>query len=117
MIERAIYTEDHAMFRESVKKMYAQELTPYVEEWETKGIVSREFWRACGNNGMLLPDIPETYGGGGLDFQFNAILLEETALAGTTGPAFGVHNDIVADRKSTRLNSSHVSESRMPSSA
>lgn len=96
MIERAIYTEDHAMFRESVKKMYAQELTPYVEEWETKGIVSREFWRACGNNGMLLPDIPETYGGGGLDFKFNAILLEETALAGTTGPAFGVHNDIVA---------------------
>jgi len=96
MIERAIYTEDHAMFRESVKKMYAQELTPYVEEWETKGIVSREFWRACGNNGMLLPDIPETYGGGGLDFKFNAVLLEETALAGTTGPAFGVHNDIVA---------------------
>lgn len=96
MIERAIYTEDHVMFRESVKKMYAQELTPYVEEWETKGIVSREFWRACGNNGMLLPDIPETYGGGGLDFKFNAILLEETALAGTTGPAFGVHNDIVA---------------------
>ena len=31
-----------------------------------------------------------------------------------------VHNDgksIVADRKSTRLNSSHMSESRMPSSA
>ena len=96
MIDRAIYSEDHAMFRESVKKMYAQELTPYVEEWETKGLVSREFWRACGNNGMLLPDIPEAYGGGGLDFKFNAILLEETALAGTTGPAFGVHNDIVA---------------------
>jgi len=96
MIERSIYNEDHAMFRESVKKMYAQELTPYVEEWETNGIVSREFWRACGNNGMLLPDIPEAYGGGGLDFKFNAILLEETALAGTTGPAFGVHNDIVA---------------------
>ena len=32
-------------------------------------------------------------------------------------PSFDSLNDIVADRKSTRLNSSHVSESRMPSSA
>ena len=30
---------------------------------------------------------------------------------------FGVSPDSAADRKSTRLNSSHVSESRMPSSA
>jgi len=96
MPKRTLYNEDHQLFRESVKKMYAKELVPFVEEWETKGLVSRAFWTACGDNGMLLPDIPEEYGGGGLDFKFNAILLEETALAGTTGPAFGVHNDIVA---------------------
>ncbi|RNL60293.1 acyl-CoA dehydrogenase family protein [Zhongshania marina] len=96
MPKRTLYSEDHDLFRESVKKMYAKELVPFVEEWETKGLVSREFWKACGDNGMLLPDIPQAYGGGGLDFKFNAILLEETALAGTTGPAFGVHNDIVA---------------------
>ncbi|MGD9661335.1 MAG: acyl-CoA dehydrogenase family protein [Porticoccaceae bacterium] len=96
MLKRSLYNEDHALFRESVQRMYAKELVPYVEEWETKGLVSREFWRACGDNGMLLPDIPEEYGGGGQDFKFNAIILEETAMAGTTGPAFGVHNDIVA---------------------
>ncbi|NKI16110.1 acyl-CoA dehydrogenase [Spongiibacter sp. KMU-166] len=96
MLTRSIYTEEHHQFRESVQRMYARELQPYVEQWETEGIVSRDFWRACGDNGMLLPDIPEQYGGCGLDFKFNAIILEETALAGTTGPAFGVHNDIVA---------------------
>lgn len=96
MLNRAIYTEEHQQFRESVKKMYAKELVPYVEQWEQEGIVSRAFWQACGENGMLLPDIPEQYGGMGLDFRFNAIILEETAMAGTTGPAFGVHNDIVA---------------------
>lgn len=96
MLARSLYNEDHQLFRESVKKMYDKELVPFVEQWETEGLVSREFWRACGDNGMLLPDIPEQYGGMGLDFKFNAIILEETALAGTTGPAFGVHNDIVA---------------------
>ena len=34
-----------------------------------------------------------------------------------SGPGRVLHYDAVLDRKSTRLNSSHVSESRMPSSA
>ena len=96
MLNRSLYNEDHELFRDSVKKMYARELTPKVEQWETNGIVDRDFWLACGANGLLLPDIPEEYGGGGQDFRFNAVILEETAMAGTTGPAFGVHNDIVA---------------------
>ena len=33
------------------------------------------------------------------------------------GNVFGMVGMTIADRKSTRLNSSHVSESRMPSSA
>ena len=96
MLTRTIYNEDHELFRDSIKKMYAKELVPKVEQWEKNGIVDREFWLACGANGLLLPDIPEQYGGSGQDFRFNAIILEETAMAGTTGPAFGVHNDIVA---------------------
>lgn len=96
MLQRKIYTEDHEQFRDSIKKLYAKELVPKMDQWEKNGIVDRDFWLACGENGLLLPDIPEEYGGCGLDFRFNAVILEETAMAGTTGPAFGVHNDIVA---------------------
>ena len=96
MLKRTLYNEEHEIFRSTVQKMYAKELVPKLEQWETNGIVDRDFWLACGENGLLLPDIPEEYGGCGQDFRFNAIILEETALAGTTGPAFGVHNDIVA---------------------
>lgn len=96
MLKRTIYNQDHELFRDSIQKIYARELLPKLELWEKNGIVDRDFWLACGANGLLLPDIPEQYGGGGQDFKFNAILLEETAFAGTTGPAFGVHNDIVA---------------------
>ena len=40
----------------------------------------------------------------------------KTALTQGIGSALGISN-VTSDRKSTRLNSSHVSESRMPSSA
>jgi acyl-CoA dehydrogenase len=96
MLKRSIYDEEHQLFRDSVRRLYSRELLPKIDTWEREGIVDRDFWLACGAGGLLLPDIPEEYGGGGQDFRFNAILLEETALAGTTGPAFGVHNDIVA---------------------
>ena len=38
-------------------------------------------------------------------------------LSGTYAQLDGTHGNFTGDRKSTRLNSSHVSESRMPSSA
>ena len=62
MLMRTPYGEDHEMFRDSVKKMYAKELLPKREQWEENGIVDRDFWLACGANGLLLPDIPEEYG-------------------------------------------------------
>ena len=44
----------------------------------------------------------------------------ELGITGVTSPTFVIsrsHNGRIPDRKSTRLNSSHVSEFRMPSSA
>lgn len=55
MLKRALYDEEHDIFRENIKKMYQRELVPYVENWENQGLVSREFWRACGAAGMLFP--------------------------------------------------------------
>ena len=38
-------------------------------------------------------------------------------IASTLGPIYGMLPNVIRDRKSTRLNSSHIEESRMPSSA
>ena len=43
--------------------------------------------------------------------------LQETGISGNILVPFFYAEQIVADRKSTRLNSSHIEESRMPSSA
>lgn len=96
-VQRPIYDADHEMFRDAVKKFYERELHPKKAKWEEEGIVDREFWLRAGEAGLLCPTVPEEYGGPGLDFRFNAIVDEELAHAGTAGPGFGVHSDIVAD--------------------
>jgi len=59
-------------------------------------MVSREIWKRAGELGLLCMDMPVKYGGGGLDFTFNALCIEEFSKQGITGPGFSLHSDIVA---------------------
>jgi acyl-CoA dehydrogenase len=61
---------------------------------EKNGMVSREIWKRAGELGLLCIDMPEIYGGGGLDFTFNALLIEEFAKKRRS--RFSLHSDIVA---------------------
>ncbi|CAN5451021.1 acyl-CoA dehydrogenase family protein [soil metagenome] len=81
MANREIFGEDHAQFRESVRRFLAREFSPHLAAFEEEGKVSRDFWRKAGEAGFLCPSIPEEWGGFGLDFTFNAILNEEMSYA------------------------------------
>jgi long-chain-acyl-CoA dehydrogenase len=96
MIPRTLYSEDHEIFRDAVAKFFEKEVVPYHDQWERDGIVPREFWRKAGAAGILCCDMPPEYGGGGADFKMAAIVHEEQARLGVSGPNFGVHSDIVA---------------------
>ena len=52
-----------------------------------------------------------------LDFALRRVVVRRLIAALAAGESATVNRPLVADRKSTRLNSSHMSESRMPSSA
>lgn len=93
---RAAYNEDHTLFRDQVKRFFAQELHPKLEIWEEAGIVDRDFWLAAGAAGLLCPTVPEEYGGLGLDFRYNAIIDEELAYAGSSA-GLPLQSDIVVD--------------------
>jgi len=94
-MQRDIFTPEHDAFRDMVRTFIAREITPYHEQWERDGMVSRELWLAAGKAGLLGIDVDEKYGGGGnTDYRYYLILGEELAAAGATGPAFAVHNDI-----------------------
>ncbi|MDR3032877.1 MAG: acyl-CoA dehydrogenase family protein [Kitasatospora sp.] len=95
-MERDIFTEEHAAFRDLVRSFIAREIAPHHEQWERDGMVSRDVWLAAGRAGLLGIEIEEKYGGGGLqDYRYYLILGEELARAGIHGPGFGVHNDII----------------------
>ncbi|MEM8825388.1 MAG: acyl-CoA dehydrogenase family protein [Pseudomonadota bacterium] len=92
---RTVYDEDHAVFRDAVRKFFAAELTPNLDKWEADGIVAREFWDKCGEAGILCPQVPEEYGGPGLDYRFNAIVGEELSYAGSSA-GITLQSDITA---------------------
>jgi alkylation response protein AidB-like acyl-CoA dehydrogenase len=95
-VERDIFTEEHAAFRDLVRSFIAREIAPHHEQWERDGMVSRDLWLAAGRAGLLGIEIDEKYGGGGLqDYRYYLILGEELARTGMHGPGFGVHNDII----------------------
>lgn len=96
MIPRSIYSSDHELFREAVRRFVAAEIQPHHAQWEKDGVVSREVWRAAGSNGLLCSFVPEQYGGPGGDFLHTAIVIEELAKVEVTGPAFHLHSGIVA---------------------
>ena len=92
----APWTAEHEAFRDQVRRFIAREIAPRHAEWERAGAVPRELWEKAGAAGMLCCGVPEAWGGPGGDFGFAAIVIEELARAGATGPGFAVHSDIVA---------------------
>ncbi|MBN2283518.1 MAG: acyl-CoA dehydrogenase family protein [Deltaproteobacteria bacterium] len=89
------YTQEHSIFRESIRRFFDKEVTPYVEEWEKAGIVPRELWTKFGAQGFLCPWLPEEYGGVGADFLYSLIAVEEAASTHCGGFVFPLHSDII----------------------
>ena len=96
MLARTIYGEAHEIFRTQVRRFMEDEIAPNHERWEDQGFVDREAWLRAGALGFLCATMPEAYGGAGADRRYSAILMEEQARIGATGPGFSLHSDIVA---------------------
>jgi len=96
MIERTLFTDEHRMFRDSVRRFMDNEVVPHHEQWEDQGYVDREVWRKAGGQGLLCATMPEEYGGAGADKLYSIVVMEEIARANATGLGFGLHSEIVA---------------------
>ncbi len=70
-------TDEHSIFRASTRKFLENEFVPNRDRWISQGYMEPEYWAKAGENGILCPDIPLEYGGGGGDFGFDAIVYEE----------------------------------------
>ncbi len=97
LLAREIYaSEEHKMMQKMIRDFISKEIIDQLDEWEKNGMVSRKIWERAGELGLLCIDMPEQYGGSGLDFSFSALFIEELAKEGISGPGFSLHSDIVA---------------------
>ena len=71
------FTEEHELFRQSLRDFLQKEVVPHVDEWEEKGKIDPSIWTKMGEMGFLGISYPEEYGGMDLDFFYTVILLEE----------------------------------------
>lgn len=96
MLPRTLFSAEHELYRDQVRRFIEREVIPHHAQWEKDGVVPRSVWQRAGETGLLCPAIPDEYGGGGGDRLHSTVVMEELARAGATGPGFTLHSDIVA---------------------
>ena len=71
------FSEEHKLFRESLRDFLAKEVSPHVDQWEKTGQIDRAIWKKVGEMGFFGLAYPDTYGGLDLDIFYTIIFLEE----------------------------------------
>lgn len=89
------YTDEHQMFRQSLRRFLDKEAVLFFEKWEEEHIIPRSFWTKLGGKGFICPWVNEEYGGMNTDFGFAAILNEELARVGAGLSGIGTHSNII----------------------
>ena len=95
-MKRLILQEEHEQLRATARQFLEKECAPYAEKWDSERIVDREAYVAAGKYGLIGFNMPEKFGGGGVDdFRFNAVIVEEFTKYGLPSPGLSLQNDIV----------------------
>src|SRR5258705_2612871 len=95
-MKRLVLEPEHEQLRETARQFLEKECAPHVEKWESERLVDRESYVAAGKYGLIGFNLPEEYGGGGVDdFRFNAVIVEEFSKFGPATPGLTLQNDIV----------------------
>jgi citronellyl-CoA dehydrogenase len=90
-------TEEHEQLRRTLRDFLEKEVNPHAERWEEVGLMPlHEIFRKLGKLGLLGVNKPEAYGGMGLDYSYQAVVIEElgTSTCGSLGMAIGVQTDM-----------------------
>ena len=76
-MEHMYFTEEHELFRKSLKDFLQKEVVPHIDKWEEDGVVERFIWKKMGDMGFFGINYPEEFGGLNLDLFYTVIFLEE----------------------------------------
>jgi acyl-CoA dehydrogenase len=87
------FTEEHEMFRESLRAFLQKEVLPHIDQWEEERQIPKSVWKKMGDMGFLGLSYPEEYGGSNLDFFYDVVFTEEIAKVYSGG--FAVTQSVV----------------------
>jgi len=93
-MKREIFSEEHELFRDQVRRFVEKEVEPRIAEWNERGMVDRKIWKRFGDEGLLGANAPAEYGGAGGDFLYDAIVLEEIARVRAHAMQVSLHSDV-----------------------
>ncbi len=71
------FDETHQAFRATLRKFIDNEINPHIDEWEKTTAPLHDIFRKMGDLGFLGIRYDPAYGGQGLDYWFETVLLEE----------------------------------------
>lgn len=84
-VNQYYFTEDHSLFRQSLRDFLDKEVVPFVDEWEEAGELPHDIWKKFGDMGYFGLTLPEKDGGSGLDFWYDVIFIEEVSKCNSAG--------------------------------
>lgn len=84
-------TEEHQMFRQTVRELVRSEIDAHADEWEAAGdFPAHDLFRRFGELGLLGLEYDPAYGGGGADHTYTMILGEELGRAASLGVSMAI---------------------------
>ncbi|WP_282136290.1 acyl-CoA dehydrogenase family protein [Seonamhaeicola maritimus] len=84
------FTEEHNLFRESLKNFLKKEVVPHINKWEETGTIDQSIWKKFAEMGFFGIHYPVEYGGLNLDLFYTVILQEELQKINSGGFAAAV---------------------------
>jgi len=98
MPDGMIFTSEHEMLRDQLRRFVAEEVLPHGDRWEADGMVPRAVLRKMGALGFLGIRYPAAFGGSEMDTRATALLAEELGRSTYSGFAITalVHTDMAS---------------------
>ena len=88
-------TEEHKLIGRTAQDFVTNEILPKLEQLETKDwALARDLVKVGAGLGLLSVDVPEAYGGLGLDKVTSLVVSEKLALSASFGATFGAHANL-----------------------
>lgn len=90
------FTEEHQIFRTSIRKFVEKEIKPHIDQWEDEELFPVELYKKAADAGFLGLEYPEAYGGSPCDKFMNIAYTEEMIRAGSVGLVAGLGSYSIA---------------------